>query len=95
MLSRRYTPPLHPASILDNLLAPEMQQLEFMWPRFLSTFCGTPSTRRHACICCGDRNIDVPQFTAKGEYLCRDCFQQLFFENGDPRETTGSVPTQY
>ena len=27
MLSRRYTPPLHPASILDNLSAQEMRQL--------------------------------------------------------------------
>ena len=42
--------------------------------------------RRHACIRCGDRIMDVPQFTAEGEYLCRNCFQQLFFENGDLRE---------
>jgi len=39
--------------------------------------------------------MDVPQFTAEGEYLCRNCFQQLFFENGDPRETTRYVPTEY
>ena len=57
VLSRRYTPPLHPASILDNPLAPEMQQLEL---------CGHDSFwRRPACIRCGDRIIDVPQLVAE------------------------------
>ncbi len=76
VLSRRYTPPLHPASILDNPLAPEMQQFEL---------CGHDSFwRRPACIRCGDRIIDVPQLVAEGEYLCRDCFQQLLFETATP-----------
>ena len=57
-----------------------------MWPRFYYAISGTPSTRRQACIRRGERIIDVPKFTAEPVAAERTGFQQLFFENLDPRE---------